>query len=245
MVTRTISKTTVAIALAISANFAHSKTIGEGEYRFGPETAENVACKIAEERAKQDAIENFVGELIEHSTNEICKDERCSTLRSFHSETSGEIKKIHRLETLVHPEQKHSVCVVHIVADVEKVTNSIQLTIQSQKEFKHGDRFKISGATNRVGSLGIFNVVDDKHTLVWQGKVFAPNKEFSLPTNDQKIEARLPSGKSQSKELLVYVFTEENLTFRPFYSRIEFTQMVKDLPFLGRKVVINQIQILR
>jgi hypothetical protein len=44
---------------------------------------------------------------------------------------------------------------------------------------------------------------------------------------------------------LVYVFTEENLTFRPFYSRIEFTQMVKDLPFLGRKVVINQIQILR
>jgi hypothetical protein len=135
--------------------------------------------------------------------------------------------------------------VVHILADVEKITNSIQLTIQSQKEFKHGDRFKISGATNRVGSLGIFNVVDDKHTLVWQGKVFAPNKEFSLPTKDQKIEARLPSGKSQSKELLVYVFTEENLTFRPFYSRIEFNQMVKDLPFLGRKVVSHQIQILR
>jgi hypothetical protein len=75
--------------------------------------------------------------------------------------------------------------------------------------------------------------------------VFAPNKEFSLPTKDQKIEARLPSGKSQSKELLVYVFTEENLTFRPFYSRIEFNQMVKDLPFLGRKVVSHQIQILR
>ena len=245
MVTRTIAKITFAIGIAVSANFAHSKTIGEGQYRFGPETAENVACKIAEDRAKQDAIENFVGELIEHSTNEICKDEKCSAFRSFHSETSGEIKKVHKLETLVYPEQKHSVCMVHIEADVEKITNSIQLTIQSQKDFKHGDRFKISGVANRVGSIGVFNVIDDKHTLVWQGKVFIPNKEFSLPPSNQKIEARLPNGKAQSKELLVYVFTEENLTFRPFYSRIEFNQMVKDLPFLGRKVVSHQIQIVR
>ena len=88
-------------------------------------------------------------------------------------------------------------------------------------------------------------MIDDKHTLVWQGKVFVPNKEFSLPPNSQKIEARLPNGKSQSKELLVYVFTEQDLTFRPFYSRIEFNQMVKDLPFLGRKVVSHQIEILR
>jgi hypothetical protein len=236
---------TIPILLLVCANIAHSKVIGEGEYRFGPETAQNVACSIAEQRAKQNAIENFVGEYIEHTTNEVCKDEKCSTLRSLHSETSGQIKQIYKLETLVFPERKHSVCMVHIEADVEKVTNSIQLSIQSQQEFKHGERFRVAGVANRVGSLAIFNVTNDQHNLVWQGKVIKPNTEFNLPSNEQKLEAKLPIGKQQSNELLVYVFTEENLTFRPSYSRIEFNQMVKDLPFLGRKVVSQQIQIVR
>lgn len=239
------TRSAISVLLLVCANIAHSKVIGEGEYRFGPETAQNVACSLAEQKAKQNAIENFVGEFIEHSTNEMCKDEQCTSLQSLYSETSGQIKQIHKLETLVYPEQKHSVCMVHIEADVEKITNSIQLSIQSQQEFKHGERFRVAGVTNRAGSLAIFNVTNDQHKLVWQGKVFKPNAEFALPSNDKKLEAKLPSGKHHSKELLVYVFTEEDLTFRPSYSRIEFNQMVKDLPFLGRKIVSQQIEIVR
>jgi hypothetical protein len=134
---------------------------------------------------------------------------------------------------------------VHIEADIEKITNSIQLTIQSQKEFKHGDRFFVSGVVNRSGTLGIFNLIDDKYVLVLQDKILTPNKEFRLPKNNYKIETRLHIEKSQSNELLVYVFTEENLTFRTLYSTIEFSQMMKNLPFLGSKVVNHQIQILR
>jgi hypothetical protein len=245
MVRTRITKTSIATALLVCANIAHSSVIGEGEYRFGPETAQNVACSIAEERAKQNAIENFVGELIESTTNEVCRDEKCSTLRAFHSETSGQIKKINKLETLVYPEQKHSVCMVHINADVEKITNSIQVSIQSKKDLKHGERFRVAGVSNRAGSIAVFNFISDEYKLVWQGKVFKPNAEFSLPPVSHKLEARLPNGKHQSNELIVYVFTEENLTFRPSYSRIEFNQMVKDLPFLGRKVVSQQVQIMR
>ena len=29
---------------------------GVGEYRFGPDTTENLACEVAEDRAKQDAL---------------------------------------------------------------------------------------------------------------------------------------------------------------------------------------------
>lgn len=245
MVGSTIAKVAVTTTILVCANIAHSKTIGQGEYAFGPETAQNIACSIAEERAKKDAIDNFVGELIEHSTNQFCKDEKCSTLRSFYSETSGQIKTIHKLETLVYPDRNHSVCSVHIEADVEKITNSVELTIQSKQEFKHGERFKVSGASNRVGRIGMFNLINDKYTLLWQGKVVVPKTEFVLPSNTQKLEARLPFGKDQSNELMVYVFTEENLTFKPTYSKIEFEQMVKDLPFMGRKIVMKQIQIVR
>lgn len=245
MVTERIARTSIATAVLVCANIAHSAVLGEGEYRFGPETAQNLACSIAEEKAKQNAIENFVGELIEHSTNEVCRDEKCSTHKAFHSETSGQIKKVNKLETLVYPEQKHSVCLVHIEADVEKITNSIQLSIQSKQDLKHGERFRVTGVSNRAGSIAVFNFTDESYKLVWKGKVFKPNAEFNLPPVKNKLEARLPSGKNQSNELMVYVFTEENLTFRPVYSRIEFNQMVKDLPFLGRKVVSQQIQILR
>lgn len=245
MVISTRAKILVATTLVLCANFAHASVIGQGEHRFGPETSENVACKLAEEKAKQDAIENFVGEFIENTTNEFCKDEKCSTLRSFYSETSGQIKQIHKLESIVYPEHKYSVCMVHIEADVEKITNSIQLSIQSKQEFKHGERFRVAGVSNRAGKLAVFNVINDSYKLVWQGKVFTPNKEFSLPSNTQKLEAMLPTGKNQSSELLLFVFTEENLTFQPIYSKIEFNQMVNALPFLGRKVVSQQIQIVR
>ena len=240
-----ISKISIATAILIFTNSAYSSVIGEGEYRFGPETAQNVACSIAEERAKQNAIENFVGELIESTTNEVCRNENCSTIRAFHSETSGQIKKVNKLETLVYPEQKHSVCMVYLEADVEKITNSIQLSIQSKQEFKHGERFRVAGVSNRVGSMAIFNFIDDTYKLVWQGKIFKPNSEFNLPSINHKLEARLSNGKHQSNELMIYVFTEEDLTFRQFYSKIEFDQMVKGLPFLGRKVVSQQVQIMR
>ena len=38
---------------------------GIGEYRYGPDTTENFACEMAEERAKEDAILKYSGELIE------------------------------------------------------------------------------------------------------------------------------------------------------------------------------------
>ena len=38
---------------------------GIGEYRFGPDTAENLACEVAEDRAKQDALIKFNGQLVE------------------------------------------------------------------------------------------------------------------------------------------------------------------------------------
>lgn len=245
MVISTRAKVYLATYLVLCANFAHASTFGRGEYAFGPETAQNIACTIAEERAKKNVIDNFVGEMIEHETDQICKDETCSTLRSFYSDTSGQIKKIHKLESLVYPEKNHSVCEVHIEADVEKIKNSIDLTIQSKQHFEHGERFKVTGISNRVGSLGVFNVIDGKHNLIWQGKVLVPKKEFSLPAERQKLEARVPRGKNQLNELLVFVFTEDNLTFQPTYSKIEFEQMVKDLPFLGRKIVTKQIQIVR
>ncbi len=40
---------------------AHATT-GTGEYFYGPDTSENIACQVAEDFARTDAIRNFLGE---------------------------------------------------------------------------------------------------------------------------------------------------------------------------------------
>jgi hypothetical protein len=54
------------MTLLCVSNLAHAERVsGTGEYSFGPDTAENVACRLAEEKAKpsipdQDVIINIV-----------------------------------------------------------------------------------------------------------------------------------------------------------------------------------------
>ena len=237
------------LSLAILAVFGglsvNAAVIGNGEYRFGPETAENIACSLAEERAKKDAIEKFVGELIEHSTNEICKDEYCTSYRKYFSETSGEVKNVISKNRYIAPQHKQTVCYVDIVANIEKITNQIQFKVDGKTEYKHGDRFAFNAVINRAGKLAVFNMTGNEYRLIHQYSVKLPNKEFTLPSANQKFEALLPTTKQQSKEVLVFLFTEENLTFHPKYSTLEFDQLVMSLPFLGRKLVNHQINIMR
>ena len=44
------------MTLLCVSSLAHAERVsGTGEYSFGPDTAENVACRLAEEKAKQNA----------------------------------------------------------------------------------------------------------------------------------------------------------------------------------------------
>ena len=240
MVRRTIGA--IAISLCITGNAA--EVTGTGEYRFGPETAQNIACSLAEEKAKENAIANFVGEYIEHQTNQICKNEHCTDYRSYFSETSGRIQTILDRTVLVAPERGFSVCIVDIKAEVEKIENKIEFKIEGQSEFRHGDRFVLSSISNRAGNYWIFNVKNDQYHLIYSNSIL-PNKQVSLPNTPHKFEARLETGKHASKDMLVAVFSGTTLTVRQSYSRMEFNEMVNSIPFLDRKVVLYPINIVR
>ena len=119
----------------LCVNFAHAERVkGTGEYSFGPDTAENVACRLAEEKAKQNAIANFVGEMIEAAQNESCKDEKCTTLSTLYTEVSGEIKTIIKKDKQVYPDRNRQVCEVDIVAEVEKITSTIKFRVEGKNQ---------------------------------------------------------------------------------------------------------------
>lgn len=234
-----------AIALAFACSVANAATVtGEGEYRFGPETAENIACSIAEERAKENAIANFIGEVIEHQTDQICRDEKCTTYRSMFSEVTGKINEVIDKNIIVAPEQKASVCIVEIQAKVSKIENPIQLSFKGNNEFTHGEKFTLSASINRTGKYAVVNFTGEEYKVVYHGNVTKTNTEIRVPSVHH-LQALVPAGKDQSKEILIFLFTEKNLTFQPRYSRIEFEQMVKDIPFTQRKLVNHPISIVR
>jgi len=228
------------------SSLAHAERVsGTGEYAFGPDTAENVACRFAEEKAKQNAIANFVGEMIQASTNELCKDEKCTVLSTLHTEISGEIKTIIKKDKQVYPDRNRQVCEVDIVADVEKITNVMKFHVEGKNNFKQGERFVFQAVSGITGTVAIFNLVDKQYQLVYTDKVLETNKQIQIPSARYKMQAELPIGKSQSNEMLVVLFTDKNLTFKNQYSTIEFDSLVKDIPFSNRKIINHHVSIER
>lgn len=230
----------------LCANFAHAERVsGTGEYSFGPDTAENVACRLAEEKAKQNAIANFVGELIEAATNENCTNEKCTTLSTLYTEVSGEIKTIYKKDKQVYPDKNRQVCEVDIEADVQKITNTMKFHVEGKNQFKAGERFVFQAVSGVSGTVGVFNLVDKEYQMVYTDRVVDINKQIQIPSAKYKLQAELPQGKSHSNELLVFLITDKNLTFKNKYSTMEFESLVKDIPFNSRKVINHHVSIER
>ena len=225
---------------------AHAERVsGTGEYSFGPDTAENVACRLAEEKAKQNAIANFVGEIIEAAQNENCKNEKCTMLSTLYTEVSGDIKTIYKKDKQVYPDKNRQVCEVDIVAEVEKITSTIKFRVEGKNQLKVGDRFVFQAVSGLTGTVGVFNLVDKQYQLVYTDKVLEINKQIQIPSTRYKMQAELPNGKSHSNELLVFLFTDKNLTFKSRYSTMEFDSLIKDIPFSSRKIVNHHVSIER
>jgi len=234
------------ILILLCANFAHAERVqGTGEYSFGPDTAENVACRLAEEKAKQNAIANFVGEMIESAQNENCKDEKCTMLSTLYTEVSGKIKTVYKRDKQVYPNRDRQVCEVDLDVEVEKITSTIKFHVDGKNSFKTGERFVFQAVSGLTGTVGVFNLVDKQYQLVYTDKVLEINKQIQIPSTRYKMQAELPNGKSHSNELLVFLFTDKNLTFKNQYSTMEFDSLVKDIPFNSRKVINHHVSIER
>ncbi len=234
------------MTLLCVSNLAHAERVsGTGEYSFGPDTAENVACRLAEEKAKQNAIANFVGEMIEAAQNESCKDEKCTTLSTLYTEVSGEIKTIYKKDKQVYPDRNRQVCEVDIVAEVEKITSIIKFHVDGKNQLKAGERFVFQAVSGITGTVGVFNLVDKEYQMVYTDKVLEINKQIQIPSARYKMQAELPLGKSHSNELLVFLITDKNLTFKSRYSTMEFEALIKNIPFSNRKIINHHVSIER
>jgi hypothetical protein len=224
-----------------------SKTIGIGEYRYGPETSRNMACEFAEDRAKENAIKKYVGEQIQSVISESCQSEECDLRRDTYNSFEGRIKDIFDVKQKTIESKGYTSCIVTVVAEVERVVNTIQLEF-SDKSFllKNGEEITFRGSANETGQLSVFNFYDNKYHKVYTVNIAAKHEEFVIPSsNKNKIVARLSEGEYQSKELVVFLFSKKEVSLKNVYTKTEMKNLISTIPFDQRKVVNHHLSIVQ
>lgn len=233
----------IVLAFSLSNAFAVQ---GVGEYFYGPDMAENIACQIAEEYARTDAIRNFLGEEFESSTNEACYNIECFTTRDSNSSVMGAIKKVNKKEIITSVEQGKKVCTVDLEADVERLENKIYFNAWTEQPiFRHGEGVNFFAVTNKVGYLHVFNYHSKKYHKILSKRITEVQTEFPILSKNQIMIAKVPDGMKVSKEKMVFIFTELDTNTKSVYNDFEMDQFVRSLPITGKRIISRVAQIVR
>lgn len=235
------------LSLALVPVLAQAKvTLGVGEYRYGPDTPQNLACIMAEDRAKDNAISKYIGEEIEFITNENCEKELCDLQREFTSVVKGFIKNVIDKQERKVEMQGYTSCIVTIRADIDRLKNEIKLTLNDDSfRYRPNEEVIFRGVVNKVGNFAIYNLYGDVYHRVYIEKIATPNREFVIPSTRNKIVAKLPESEVTSKEVLTLLFTENDYDFKDSYSMLEMKQFLSTIPTHQRQIVNRYVYIMR
>lgn len=228
-------------ALVPSLTFASS--VGVGEYRFGPDTAENTACEFAEHRAREDAILQFFGEQFESITMQDCKNEDCEFSNQIFSEVKGIVKRIINRQRQIIKEEGYKNCIVSIEAEVQKINNTIQFDVYTKTSFVEGENVDFTFISNRSGTVLVYSYDNGQYYALDRSKI-EQQKELRLP-DQKRIVATLQPNQYQSKDLVAFIFTEEDVNFKGKYTANEMRNMLSSLDASKKRVVYRYVTIVR
>ncbi len=226
-----------------SISFASVK--GVGEYFYGPDTAQNLACFFAEERAKENAIQNFSGTIIESTVTELCMTNECSFIRETNNNTTGVVRGIRSKITDIRTEEGQRVCTVEIGAVVEKIQKNLILSLDHfSPVIQNNTPVRFSMIANRPGKFVLFNYYDGNYHKIYELKNDIVNESFVVPTKNRMI-AKVPDGMLTSKEKLVFIYTTLDISVKTSYNEFEMKTFLQNMPIQKSFIVNRFIQIVR
>ena len=117
--------------------------------------------------------------------------------------------------------------------------------IDGSFEYKDGQQISFRGLSNSQGNLFMFNFYNDKYVKLIEQKVTTQNKEFVLPSESYRMKAQLPPGEVQSKELLLFLFVNNDVSLKDSYTELEMKSAINQIPASNRRVITRYINILR
>jgi hypothetical protein len=226
-------------------SISYASVKGVGEYFYGPDTAQNLACFFAEERAKENAIQNFSGTIIESTVTELCLTNECSFIRETNNNTTGVVRGIRSKITDIRTEEGQRVCTVEIDAVVEKIQKNLILSLDHfSPVIQNNTPVRFSMIANRPGKFVLFNYYDGNYHKIYELKNDIVNESFVVPTKD-RIIAKVPDGMLTSKEKLVFIYTTLDISVKTSYNEFEMKTFLQNMPIQKSFIVNRFIQIVR
>jgi len=215
----------------------------KGKHRHVGNISKNQSCKIAEQKAKKNAIIKSIGQTISSDVVSNCSEVdgefECERNQLSLFELNGVITFSKRIGRANYGEEPGSegifFCEVTIRANVEPVKKNLDPTFQfdvklNKEIFRSGENMEIEINTSKKMYMTVFQ------WLPYGGKKFNiitkifPNKEFNKNINNLvdgqlilKYETYFPEEIKENKvdEYLIFVASEKDINWLKSYSKIE------------------------
>ena len=214
-----------------------------GKHRHVGNISKNQSCRIAEQKAKKNAIIKSIGQPISSNVVSNCSEVdgefECERNQLSLFELNGVITFSKKIGKTNYGEEVGSdgifFCEVTIRANVEPVKKNLDPTFQfdvklNQEIFRSGEKMQIEINTSKKMYMTIFQWLPyggKKYNKIT--KIF-PNKEFNKNTNNYldgqlvlEYETYFPEEIKENKvdEYLIFVASEKDINWLNNYSQIE------------------------
>ena len=214
-----------------------------GKHRHAGNISKNQSCKIAEQKAKKNAIIKSIGQTISSEVISNCSEVdgefECERNQLSLFKLNGEITSSKRIGKPNYGEELGSegifFCEVTIKANVEPIKENLDPTFQfdvklNQEIFRSGEVLEIKINTSKAMYMAIFQWLPyggNKYNVIT--KIF-PNKDYNKNINDLiegklnlKYETYFPDEiiKSKVDEYLIFVASEKKINWLNEYAQIE------------------------
>ena len=214
-----------------------------GKHRHVGNISKNQSCKIAEQKAKKNAIIKSIGQTISSEVISNCSEVdgefECERNQLSLFKLNGEITSSKRIGKPNYGEELGSegifFCEVTIKANVEPIKENLDPTFQfdvklNQEIFRSGEVLEIKINTSKEMYMTIFQWLPyggNKYNVVT--KIF-PNKDYNKNTNDlikENLELRYETyfpdeiKKNKVEEYLIFVASEKKINWLSEFAQIE------------------------
>ena len=242
---------------------------GVGEYAYGPDIAENIACQNAEKRAIRNAIQAVAGERIKDEDLLICQEQHdtanCKLNKMTLSITDGVVRGIkEKTRQIFIDKDGLKRCTITLYADIIVALGepdpSFDLAISlNQRTFREGDALTISVDVTKPMFINVLQWLPYEEKRPQVSRLFPndfdPEKRFEnqgqIPTAGRNYTLQVQFPKSLKKnisyadEYLIVVGTRKPMLFKKRLSLLEFNERLVEIPRSERRHIKKAYNIMR
>ena len=267
-----MAKILILLIMTMVRSLANAQTAiahGEAEYLYGPETSQQYACKLAEEKAKLNALAAIFGQALSSEEQQFCNftsgnksDSKCEFNRVTWTLIEGDIKNIKNKNIKEELRNGAKACMVSLDAEIvipsKKPDPNFEVKLRTkQNVYRVGDVFALEIESTEPAHIAVFNWLPNENNQVY--RIINPGIESRSDSGylgkqvngkigvNYTLMASWSDAYTDSKRLydewFIVIASKNPYKWLSAYSIDEFKDKLREIPIDDRRVVKRGYQL--